>query len=57
MKTITITLSGGVIQNVDNPCEDVIVHVKDYDVEPEDAKNDSNCVQDQDGNWYQCGIY
>lgn len=48
MKTVTTTITGGVIQHIDHP-EDVVVIVKDYDIEGFD---EDLLIKDEAGDEY-----
>jgi len=52
---VIITIAGGVGDLQESP-DDIIVEIRDYDIENEVAEEaDENCgmVEDEDGEWYQ----
>lgn len=57
-------MSQKIIVIISNGCADVLekpdnieLEIRDYDVETIDAKSDSRCKKDKDGDWYQEMIF
>ena len=53
MHIITVTIYGGVCQDVENVPADIQVHVKDYSTD----NGDDNVHTDENGNHYSLKIY
>ena len=49
---VLIIIQGGAVQSILKPT-DVVLEIRDYDVEEVDAMDNPTCKQDGDGDWYQ----
>jgi len=52
MAKVVITVSGGCAQVIQKP-ENIVVEIRDYDVEGSDVEDNPNVKQDDDGELYQ----